>query len=187
MLAPNLITLFTRPLEQNKIVYMVTGSVAAIVYGEPRLTHDIDMVLHLTEKDVDALIQIFSLDKFYCPPKESILLETKRETRAHFNIIHHESGFKADCYLIGNDPLHHWGIKGRRRIEIDNNQSVWIAPPEYVIIRKLEFHREGGSVKHIDDICKMLKVSANSINMDQLIKWIHELGLVNEWEEIKKV
>jgi hypothetical protein len=39
----NLFSLFTNPLNENQIDYMVTGSVAAMVYGEPRLTHDMGL------------------------------------------------------------------------------------------------------------------------------------------------
>ncbi|MBN2144927.1 MAG: hypothetical protein JW774_09915 [Candidatus Aureabacteria bacterium] len=43
-----LIGVFVLPMEKGGIEYMITGSVAAIFYGHPRLTHDIDLVLHLT-------------------------------------------------------------------------------------------------------------------------------------------
>jgi hypothetical protein len=36
-----------RPLNELEISYMVTGSVAAMLYGEPRLTHDVDLVLQI--------------------------------------------------------------------------------------------------------------------------------------------
>lgn len=49
----SLLEVFTRPLRLNKIPYVITGSIAAIIYGEPRLTHDVDLVLDLKIKDVD--------------------------------------------------------------------------------------------------------------------------------------
>ncbi len=42
---PELFLLFARPLNFAQVRYMVTGSVAAIFYGEPRLTHDLDLVV----------------------------------------------------------------------------------------------------------------------------------------------
>lgn len=41
----NLVELFTNPLEEHQIPYLVTGSMASVIYGEPRLTHDVDLVL----------------------------------------------------------------------------------------------------------------------------------------------
>jgi hypothetical protein len=184
MLEANLIELFIRPLEENNIEYMITGSVAAIVYGEPRLTNDIDLVFHLHQGQIEHFHSLFSLEHFYCPPLETIILESKRESRAHFNIIHHESGFKADCYLAGQDPLQKWGLTNRRRIEFTAELSLWLAPPEYVILKKLEYYREGGSEKHIRDIANILLASSDEVNKDFLEGHIVSLGLMTQWEKV---
>ena len=51
MPAPDPIAPFVEPLERLGVSYCITGSVAASVYGEPRLTADIDVVLVLREAD----------------------------------------------------------------------------------------------------------------------------------------
>ncbi|MFC1677400.1 hypothetical protein ACFL3G_10120 [Planctomycetota bacterium] len=43
----DLLLYFLKPLSQARFEYMVTGSVASIIYGQPRMTHDIDLVLEL--------------------------------------------------------------------------------------------------------------------------------------------
>ena len=48
----NLFKIFTSKLNEPKLGYFVTGSVASIVYGEPRLTHDIDIVLEISVSGV---------------------------------------------------------------------------------------------------------------------------------------
>jgi len=134
---PNLFKIFTVRLNKMGIRYMVTGAVAAIIYGEPRLTHDIDLVSELKMDEVKKIEEAFSSEEFYCPPDEAIKLEIKRPSRGHFNIIHRETGFKADCYLMGDDKLHLWGISKRKELEIEG-EPVWVASPEYVILRKLD-------------------------------------------------
>jgi len=47
MPAPSRLAPFLEPLERLRFPYCITGSVAASVYGEPRLTADIDVVLVL--------------------------------------------------------------------------------------------------------------------------------------------
>lgn len=74
MQEPNLFQIFTTPLNKFNIPYIVTGAVASIIYGEPRLTHDIDLVIELSEENVDRIVKAFPLDKFYCPPIEIIRL-----------------------------------------------------------------------------------------------------------------
>ena len=90
MLETNLFMVFLKPLNEHNIRYMVTGSVAAMVYGEPRITHDIDLVLQLHAKDVSGFIGLFAPEEFYCPPQETIEAEAARAKNVHFNIIHHK-------------------------------------------------------------------------------------------------
>ena len=42
---PKRLLVFLRLIEKIPIEYMVTGSIAAILYGKPRLTHDMDVVV----------------------------------------------------------------------------------------------------------------------------------------------
>lgn len=183
---PNLFKIFTARLNRIGIRYMVTGAVAAIIYGEPRLTHDIDLVIELRVNEIKKMVEAFSSEEFYCPPNEAIKVEIRRPSRGHFNIIHRETGFKADCYLIGDDKLHHWGISKRKELDIEG-EPVWVAPVEYVIVRKLEYFREGGSEKHLKDIASILAISPDQIDFDQLEGKIDAYGLEKEWAEAKSL
>ena len=134
----NLFLIFTNRLNKMGVRYMVTGAVAAIIYGEPRLTNDIDLVIELKAEDIGGIEKSFPPEEFYCPPVENIKVEINRPLRGHFNIIHHETGFRGDFYLMGRDKLHQWGMEKRREFKIEG-QPLWLAPPEYVILRKLEY------------------------------------------------
>jgi hypothetical protein len=111
--------IFTQKLNELDLRYMVTGSVASIYYGEPRMTNDVDIVVFLRREDALRLESAFPQSEFYCPPRETIQMEQARAQRGHFNLIHHESGFKADIYLAGADSLHVWGLAHRHIAEID--------------------------------------------------------------------
>jgi hypothetical protein len=159
---------------------MVTGSTAGILYGEPRMTHDVDIVVSIAMKDIPAFVDAFPIDDFYCPPEDVLAIEVRRGQRGHCNLIAHATGFKADIY-IAFDSLHHWGLAHRRTVELDGAR-VQVAPVEYVIVRKLEYFREGGSQKHLRDIRSMLEISKESIDDDQLAKFVDERGLAAEWQ-----
>jgi hypothetical protein len=165
---------------------MVSGSVAAIIYGAARLTKDVDLVAHLDFVSSQRLPQLFPAEEFYCPPPEIIGVEIARDRRGHFNILHIESGFKADVYLHGNDPLHVWGLSHARREKIGTDTLV-VAPPEYVIIRKLEYFEEGGSEKHLRDIRSILDLQIETIQSPELEKMIADRGLTDAWEMAKRV
>ena len=97
-------------------------------------------------------------------------------------MIHHDTGLKADIYAFGRDPLHKWGLANRKGVSI-GGEDVWLAPVEYVILRKLEYYREGGSQKHMRDIAGMLELSRNEIDFDLVRSKVHDMSLKKEWEE----
>jgi hypothetical protein len=159
---------------------MITGAVASIIYGEPRLTNDIDLVINMNADDVESFADMFPIEDFYCPPQEVIRLENARPQRGHFNLIHHATGFKADIYASGRDELHHWGLKNRKPVDVED-EKFWLAPIEYVILRKLEYYREGESEKHMRDISSMLEFSSNEIDFQMLEAQINKRVLQKEW------
>ena len=169
-------------LERLGIPYFITGSTAGIVYGEPRLTHDVDIVIVLSMRDVRSFVEAFPLEEFYCPPEDVLAIEVRRGQRGHCNLIHHDTGFKADIYLA-YDELHRWALAHRQMVALDGLQ-VPVAPVEYVILRKLEYFREGRSEKHVRDIRGMLEVSAARIDRPFLENWIARLGLAAEWNTV---
>ncbi|MGF1656250.1 MAG: hypothetical protein ACFCU3_04640 [Verrucomicrobiales bacterium] len=181
MQEPDLFTLFIEPLEKNGIdSYMIGGSVAAIEFGEPRATLDIDVAILLNQTTSESLASLFPLPDYYCPPADVIELELARPSRGHFNLIHTPSGLKADFYPSTNHPLFPWAYRHRQRKTIGSLQ-VWFAPPEYVILWKLDFYREGGGEKHLRDIRGMLTVSENEINRELVEQWTVKLRLQEEW------
>jgi hypothetical protein len=182
---PKLFNIFAAKFNKLGIRYMVTGAVASIVYGEPRLTNDIDVVMDLTPAEVEPFFYSFPLERFYCPPSEVILVEIARSQRGHFNLIHHETGFKADIYTVGRDKLNHWGLNNRKLINLEGDE-LWLAPAEYVILRKLEYYREGQSEKHLRDIAGILSISLDQINFDELNEKIKQLMLEEEWSSANK-
>ena len=84
MPAPDFITLFVAPLEQLGAPYMITGATAAILYGQPRLTNDIDVVIELQRDEIVRLRAAFPESEFYVPPPDIIGVELARNQRAHF-------------------------------------------------------------------------------------------------------
>lgn len=179
-----LIETFIGPLDKHGIRYIITGSVASMVYGEPRLTNDVDVVLDIKQGDIATLIEAFPEADFYLPPVEVIETELLRGSRGHFNIICQHSMLKADVYLTGSDPLQLWGMQNARTLDIDG-QPVSFAAPEYVIIRKLQFYREGNSEKHLRDIASMLAESSSEIDFDAIQQRVRELGLEPQWQAAK--
>ncbi len=182
MPGPDELSLFVARLEAIAAPYMITGATAAILYGQPRVTNDLDVVLDLNEDTRGALLRAFPDTDFYVPPESVIRAEQARTHRGHFNLIHLESGYKADIYLTGTDPLHAWALPLRRRLRWSDALQIFVAPPEYVVLRKLEFYREGRSAKHPADIRAIREVTGLDENI--LAPWLAPRGLEAVWHEI---
>jgi hypothetical protein len=183
MPAPDELTLFVVRLEAIGAPYMVTGATAAILYGQPRVTNDLDVVLGLDDPARAALLGAFPETDFYVPPESVIRAEQARLQRGHFNLIHHETGYKADIYLTGADPLHAWAMPMRRRLRWEGGTELAVAPPEYVVLRKLEFYREGRSAKHPADIRAIREVTG--VDETAMAPWLDRMGLGALWQELK--
>lgn len=177
------LTLFATRLEHVGAPYMVTGATAAILYGQPRVTNDLDVVLSLDDRTRTALLAAFPETDFYVPPESIIRAEQARTHRGHFNLIHHESGYKADIYLVGSDPLHTWALPLRRRLPWGEQLEISVAPPEYVVLRKLEYYREGGSAKHPADIRSICEITG--VDETAMAPWLERLALDKLWRAIK--
>jgi hypothetical protein len=176
---PDLIAIFVAPLEKAEFRYMITGSIASSIYGEPRNTLDIDLVVLLQHSQISQLPVLFPEEDFYLPPADVVVVESRREARGHFNIIHHNTGLKADIYLSRNHPYLNWSLAHTRRVKTESCE-VTIAPPEYVILHKLEFYKEAGHQRHLRDIAGMIEQQA--LDQPFLQSAIAALQLQSEWQ-----
>jgi len=180
----DLLGLFVRPVHDSGLRYIVAGSVAGMYFSEPRLTIDVDIPIFLGRRDLPVLSALFLEPDFYCPPPDVLAVEADRECRGHFNVIHIPTGLKADFYPAKADETFAWAWQHKLLVESDSG-PVYLAPPEYVILWKLIFYKEGKSQKHLRDISRMLAVQSDLAHRDFLLAEIRERGLQSGWDEAR--
>ncbi len=91
-----LIRYAAQTLERLAIPYALVGSWGSGIYGEPRFTRDIDIVLDLNMALVSQFCEAFPNGEFYL--SEQAARDAVR-TRFQFNVIHPASGNKIDFIL----------------------------------------------------------------------------------------
>lgn len=175
---PDLIELFVRPLERAGVEYMITGGVAAVIYGDPRFTRDVDLVLELDADGTSDLLAAFDPADFYLPPVEVLTEEAGRAEGGHFNIIHHDTALRADVYTAGKVALHRWALDRVVRLSVGAGE-ISVAPIEYVVVRKLQYFRDSGSDRHLRDIAMMLRFSGDAVERNDLEEWCGRLALTS--------
>lgn len=170
-------------LERLGIPYFVTGSVAMIMYGEERLTNDVDVVARLGYGHIDALVAAFPAPEFYIS-REGVL-DAMRHGQM-FNIIHVSSGLKVDVIVTAGTGFDRLRLERARRMEALPGISAVFSSPEDLIVNKLLFYKEGGSDKHLRDIASMLKVSGGELDRAYIESWADRMGVGQLWRELTR-
>ncbi len=169
--------------ERLQIPYLVTGAVAAMAYGEPRLTNDIDIVAVVDEHHITGLLEAFPPDEFYI--SEDMIREAISR-KSQFNIIHPASGLKVDVMIKQDTPFDKSRFSRAKRIYPAESYQANFASPEDVIIKKMEYYKEGDSEKHLRDITGILKISGEDVDKDYISKWAQRLGLTEIWNAVQR-
>jgi hypothetical protein len=169
--------------ERLGIPYLVTGSVAAMAFGEPRLTNDIDIVAGIEEKHVKDFLEAFPSDEFYV--SEEIVREAIHR-QEQFNIIHPASGIKVDIIIKQDTPFDNSRFGRVHRIYPAESYQANFAAPEDVIIKKLEYYKAGGSEKHLRDIAGILKISGEMVDWDYITEWAKRLDVADVWNAVRE-
>lgn len=167
-------------VERVDVAYMLTGSLAAAYYATPRATRDVDLVIAVTLDEVGVLVEELDDAGFY------VDLEAAREAvrqQGQFNAIDPDSGWKVDWIVRRNRPFSIEEFERRRRVET-MGLVLPMVTPEDLIVAKLEWARMGASELQLRDAAAILAEHGHDLDRDHLERWIEELGLGREWEQV---
>jgi len=89
-------------LDDLKIDYMVTGSMVSSLQGEPRSTHDIDLVVHMNVNSISALFAAFPASDFYLSEQA---IQDALNHRTMFNLLDTAQGDKVDFWILTDEPF----------------------------------------------------------------------------------
>ena len=168
-------------LKNLGIPYLVTGSQATIVFGEPRFTNDIDIVVALEPSNLNAFLASFPTEDF------DVSKEAARDAidrRSMFNINHPSSGLKIDVIIPGDTAFERARFQRGRPVQVAPDFAAVFASPEDVILKKLEFFQIGGSDRHLRDIAGVLKISGDEIGRQYISRFVSQFGLADLWQQV---
>ena len=168
-------------LEKLGLRYFVTGSTASIFFGEPRFTNDIDIVVDLSLDRVAEFCAEFSEEAFYLSEGA---VRRAVERHRQFNILHPASALKVDVMVPTDTMFNRNRFARMKRIRPESDYEAFFASAEDVIVKKMEFFREGGSEKHLRDITGILKVSGDDLDRDYIENWAENMGLETIWRTL---
>jgi hypothetical protein len=178
-----LVLRFAAFFEGRSSTYFMTGSCAAMVYGEYRSTIDVDVVVDLRSSDALDVPATFPEPDYYV--SQEAISQAIRHA-GQFNIIHVSSGLKIDVMIPHDTPYTESRFVRATEKEIKPGRKVRVASPEDVILMKLKSFKEGGSDKHLRDIASMFKVSGETFDQRYLDRWARTLGVVEQLAVVRE-
>jgi len=163
-------------LEQLGIPYMVVGGFAAIFYGEPRLTLDVDIVVDMKEEHMEPFVATFPVPDYYVSA-EGIRDSPRRQYP--FNVIQPATGAKIDMMPLTTDPLTLGAFQRRQRIPYDQagHTAIFISA-EDLVLSKLSAFQETGSERHLRDARGVLIIRGETLDVEAMRRRAQAAGIL---------
>lgn len=172
-----------RAVEESGSQYMLTGSFASSLQGEPRLTHDIDLVLLAPETAIPKLLASFPPPDFFLDKKS---VEEAITAKTMFSLLNVVEGDKVDFWILTDDPFDVSRFSRKRR-ENALGMELFVSTPEDTILAKLRWAKmSGGSEKQFRDSLRVYEVQHHSLDVNYLREWVAALGLDEYWTRLLK-
>jgi hypothetical protein len=169
-------------LENLGIPYMVVGGFAAIFYGEPRLTIDVDIVVDMEPEHIKPVVAAFPVPDYYVS-EEGIRDSLQRGYP--FNVIQPATGAKVDLVPLPRDPFTRSAFQRRQRLEFDEaGRSATFITPEDIIVAKLIAHRETGSDKHLRDARGVLVMQWGELDLEVIRRSARANGVLERFKAL---
>ena len=170
-------------LDRLGIEAMVTGSTASSLQGEPRATHDIDLVVNLSAENAELLGSAFPEPDFYLDP---VSIKEAIRDRSMFNAIDLNEGDKVDFWILTNDAFDRSRFNRRYFVEAFGIR-IPVSSPEDTILAKLRWAKlSGGSEKQFTDALRVYEVQATGLDLTYLVTWVRHLDVQDLWDQLQR-
>lgn len=174
MAQQDLLTYAIRTLDASGIDYMVTGSIVSSLQGEPRSTHDVDVIVAIQSHHVQAILNAFTRPRFYVD--EGAIREAM-QLGGSFNVIDTKEGDKIDFWMLTNSEFDRSRFS-RRYSEDVFGVKMKVSSPEDTILAKLRWAKmSGGGERYIRDAVGVYLVQEPSLDGAYLDEWAHRLSV----------
>ncbi len=165
--------------EELGVEYLVGGSVASSVFGEPRQTLDADIIARLLGRHAEPLVARLQ-SEFYADLQA---IQNAVRTQGCFNLIHLETMTKVDVFVRWRDAFGQSQFARRQKKFVGQSAplELFFASAEDTVLAKLEWYVKGGGTSDPQwrDVLGVLKVQAHALDRDYLAHWASELGVTD--------
>ncbi|MFA5835412.1 MAG: hypothetical protein WC837_00515 [Bellilinea sp.] len=172
--------------EHLGINYLIGGSLASAVYGTIRATLDVDIVADINPYQVPKFVSLLQ-SEFYIDG--DMILDAIKHVSS-FNLIHLESMFKVDVFILKQRPFDLNQMQRRIAQVVGDpiEEKVYFSTSEDIILAKLDWFRAGGEVSERQwlDILGVLSVQGDRLDFNYLQKWAGILGVKDLLQKVRQ-
>ncbi|OGZ69577.1 MAG: hypothetical protein A3D44_03310 [Candidatus Staskawiczbacteria bacterium RIFCSPHIGHO2_02_FULL_42_22] len=177
-----LLVIISEILKDLEIPYAITGGFAVTIWGKPRYTADIDIIVEIADKNIKPLVKkLLAIDKDVHADEDMI-----REAlmyHGEFNFIHPDTGLKVDFFVQDNNLYNKLKIKRAVVRDIFDHKIPFVSP-EDLILSKLMWSKENQSQKQAEDIKSVLRNPNITLDMMYLKNWAQKQETIGTLEEL---
>ncbi len=171
-------------LEQLGLRYLVTGGMAVFIWGRPRFTADIDIVVEIAESDIGKLeAALKALGKAGYVDADA-MREAVRE-HGEFNFVDGSSGVKVDFWAMQPDAFDQSRLDRRAAKKI-LGRNVYFSSAEDLLLMKLRWYRQSGSMRNMEDARSIVDISGDALDWRYIEAWAAKLGVANELGKLRE-
>lgn len=165
-------------LERFDIPYLVGGSFASSVWGQPRQTNDLDLAVQVDESQVDSLVQAFAADYMVSGDEIRRTLSEREEYRS-FQLFHIDAGFKVDVFVPQLDAYRRSEFLRAKSVELIPGVLAICSAAENVVIQKIRWYVLGNRVsdRQWNDIVQVLEIQKGQLDEEYMFKWASHFGV----------
>lgn len=159
----HLLANLARGLDEARLPYMVIGGQAVLLYGEPRLTRDIDITLGVDPSALPSLLAVIQQMGLQILVEDAAAFVQKTWVLP----THHlPSGFRVD-FIFSWTEYERLAIGRARRVVLEG-YTVNYATPEDLIIHKIF----SGRARDLEDVRSVLL--HQQVDEKEIGKWLKE-------------
>jgi hypothetical protein len=175
----DVLKLVTGRLDAAGLPYFVTGSIAAGLYGQPRMTRDIDIVAVLYPAHATRLADLLGPD-FVC---DAEAIGDAIAQRRIFSVIHRTALQKVDIIVRNDADYEIEKFERRRLVEVDG-QPMWIISPEDLVLSKLAWAKDSRSDLQFRDVRSIIALQPG-LDWSYMERWALRLTVAKLLAEFR--
>lgn len=167
-------------LEAVGATYAIWGGMAVVMYGEPRYTLDMDILLSPRQFPVKPFVQRLTSTHYHVDEQA---VQNAVHLGGFFNVIHLHYHIKTDFYVPVEPELKAM-IAERQYEAFDEMRQAAYVSTSSLVVAKLRAYENTQSTRHLDDIAGLIRMRGKKLDVAQIEVAAANLGVLGVWRNL---